>query len=79
MPGVIEQLDAGGMEVSTGLFAEVNEEPGQWGNEQFDVSVLSIVPDHLAILPGATGACSVQDGCGIRPHQGKDMKVLRRR
>lgn len=46
------------IEVSTGLFHDVD------GNK-----VVSMGPDHLAILPNATGACSIEDGCGIRVNQ----------
>ncbi len=48
-------LDGNQIEVSTGLFHNVE------GNR-----VVSMEPDHLAILPHAVGACSVEDGCGIR-------------
>jgi len=65
---IIDELDSGTMEVSTGLFAEVNESAGKWNDEDYAVEILSITPDHLALLPGQTGACSRNDGCGIRPH-----------
>lgn len=32
-------------------------------------------PDHLALLPGGTGACSWEDGCGVRANERKDLKM----
>ena len=41
------------MEVSTGYFAD-----------EVEGAHVNIRPDHLAILPGEVGACSIADGCG---------------
>lgn len=73
-PNIIDEVDAGGMEVSTGLYAGVEETAGQWNTEDFNDQVVSIDADHLALLPGQTGACSVDDGCGIRPHVGNEIE-----
>lgn len=46
------------MDVSTGYFSQtVNGE------------YRDIKPDHLALLPNEQGACSWQDGCGVRANQ----------
>jgi len=54
------------VEVSTGLGGAFEPEQGTWNNETYDAMVKDIAPDHLALLPGAVGACSWDDGCGIR-------------
>jgi hypothetical protein len=59
------------MELSTGLFGEEVMEPGLWNNEAYETRLTAIQPDHLALLPDATGACSWADGCGVRAN----MKV----
>lgn len=69
---IIDECNSGNMEVSTGLFADVVEQAGQWNSEDYAVVIQSITPDHLALLPGQTGACSRTDGCGIRPHAKKE-------
>jgi len=66
-PGLIEALDAGEpMDVSTGLLATDDGRPGQWGGKKYAATITEIIPDHLALLPGSQGACSWNDGCGIR-------------
>ncbi len=53
------------LDVSTGMFSEdVLSLGGGGGGAQG--SVRTILPDHLALLPNAVGACSWEDGCGIR-------------
>ena len=66
-PGLLEALDANEpMDVSTGLLALDDGVPGTWNGEQYSSSITEIIPDHLALLPGAQGACSWDDGCGVR-------------
>jgi hypothetical protein len=66
-PGLIGHLDLGGkLEVSTGLLAIEDRTPGIWNGEPYATRILEIIPDHLALLPNAQGACSWQDGCGVR-------------
>jgi len=76
-PGLLNSIRAGEeIDVSTGHFSENEIVPGNFQGETFDQVVRNIVPDHLAILPGARGACSWSDGCGIRANKkGGDMKV----
>lgn len=57
------------IEVSTGLFMEVDETPGEWNGEKYEGTAKNFRPDHLALLPVGLGACSVADGCGIRANQ----------
>lgn len=73
-PTLINDLDRGvEMQVSTGLYGEEVMEEGLWNNEAYASILTAIQPDHLALLPGAEGACSWADGCGIRAN--KEMKV----
>lgn len=63
----IERLQSGEsvVEISTGLYSQLEEASGQHEGEEFEAIWRNIVPDHLAILPaGVVGACSVADGCG---------------
>ena len=52
------------VEVSTGLFSNVEAKNGKFNGEDYGGVWRNIVPDHLAILSEATGACSINDGCG---------------
>lgn len=54
------------LEVSTGVFSQDEAVAGEWNGEQYDSIAIQHEPDHLALLPGERGACSWQDGCGIR-------------
>lgn len=57
------------IEVSVGVFTEDEEIPGTWNGETYSAIARNHRPDHLALLPGAIGACSLIDGCGIRANQ----------
>lgn len=59
------------LEVSTGLFSVDESIVGDWKGERYQAIVRNIRPDHLALLPGGRGACSWQDGCGIRANETK--------
>ena len=52
------------VEVSTGLFSNVEDKSGKFNGEDYRGVWRNVVPDHLAILSEATGACSIDDGCG---------------
>jgi len=53
------------VEVSTGLFSDIESEEGTHEGEQFFGVWRNVIPDHLAILTeGNIGACSLADGCG---------------
>jgi hypothetical protein len=66
-PELLTFLQNGGMlEVSTGLLATDDATAGTWNGEDFSATITEIIPDHLALLPNSTGACSWNDGCGVR-------------
>lgn len=72
-PDVLASLESpeAQLEVSTGLFSGVKQVSGTWNGEEYDYLVTDIRPDHLALLPGGKGACSWEDGCGIRVNEEK--------
>lgn len=53
------------IEVSTGYWAVMREKKGTHNNKEYTAVTELIMPDHLAMLPNAVGACSWGDGCGI--------------
>ena len=59
------------LDVSVGVFTEDEMIPGVWNSEPYDGIAKNHRPDHLALLPGGQGACSWQDGCGIRANEKK--------
>ena len=66
-PGVLDLVKSNGrLPVSTGLFTLEDGVPGEWSGEEYRTSVNTFRPDHLALLPEDDGACSWDDGCGIR-------------
>jgi hypothetical protein len=63
---ILDAINTGQMmEVSTGLFHDPDPRPGEWNGKKYTAVVRNIQPDHLAILPDQTGACSVADGAGL--------------
>lgn len=71
-PGLIMALDSGTqMEVSTGVMVSGDGVSGTWNEEAFNQSITTMIPDHLALLPGDKGACSWEDGCGVRANKSK--------
>lgn len=75
-PETLQKINAGEpIEVSTGLFSREEAVPGVWNTETYQAVVKDIRPDHLAILPGSVGACSLADGCGIRYNQGEGEQM----
>jgi len=56
-------------EVSVGVFSDETYQPGTWNGESYGACSISMTPDHLALLPGGRGACSWEDGCGIRTNK----------
>jgi len=53
------------MELSTGLFTDIDNVEGDWGEEHYDALASNYRPDHLALLPDMKGACSMEDGAGF--------------
>jgi hypothetical protein len=71
-PGVLASLEAGRpVELSTGLFLDDEPAPegavfnAPGGPRPYVAVARNLKPDHLAVLPGAKGACSIADGCGV--------------
>lgn len=59
------------MEVSTGLVLDVDEVNTNAGSP----IARNYRPDHLALLPDKTGACSLAAGCGLMRNEGLVMVV----
>lgn len=69
------------LDVSIGIYTEDDATQGEWNGESYNAVARNHIPDHLALLPGETGACSWNDGCGIRANQyvrekTKQMKLI---
>lgn len=69
-PGLVSLIRTNGqLEVSTGLFMEEELVPGEWNGEQYIGIARNLRADHFALLPGGIGACSWDDGCGVRANE----------
>lgn len=70
---LLATLQAGGtpkVEVSTGYFCDSVDRAGEFKGKTYSNVHLNLRPDHVALLPNQTGACSILDGCGVpRIHQ----------
>ena len=66
------------MELSTGLFTDIDNVEGDWGEEHYDALASNYRPDHLALLPDMKGACSMEDGAGFLRlnSESKEFKVF---
>jgi len=65
-PRVLDMLRTGKpIELSTGVYTDVERGIGSYRGRAYAGIVRNLRPDHLAILPDAVGACSLQDGCGV--------------
>lgn len=53
------------IEVSTGLFLNRQKRKGTFNGESYTWVARDQRPDHLAILFGEKGACSIKKGCGL--------------
>ena len=53
------------MELSTGLFMDLEKVEGEWNGEEYVGVAKNIQLDHLALLPDLKGACSIADGAGF--------------
>ena len=72
---VMDHIQSGKpLEVSLGMFNEEEYTTGIYHNEPYSAIARNHRPDHLALLPGGTGACSWEDGCGVRVNE--DLTVL---
>lgn len=52
-------------EISTGFGTVLDRVEGSHNGERYDAVMRNVQPDHLALLVGQKGACSVSDGCGL--------------
>ena len=59
------------IEVSVGVFTEYEQTLGTYNGRDYTAIARNHRPDHLALLPGGVGACSIADGCGIRVNSKK--------
>lgn len=77
-PGLIAMLEGDtDMDVSTGYFTQIEPLAGNVNGKPYEVKHRNLNPDHLALLPDDIGACSFEDGCGVRANQkGKRMSKL---
>ena len=68
---LVSNLEQGNrLEVSTAYFSDDEFVQGNHGGRQYQAISRNLRPDHLALLPGETGACSWSDGCGApRTHK----------
>ncbi len=62
------------MELSTGVFVDVEETSGKWKGEDYEGIARNYRPDHLALLPDKVGACSIADGAGFLRNQAGQQK-----
>lgn len=70
---ILEAVTSGKIvEISTGFHGQYDDLPGVWNGKEYNEIVRDIRPDHLAVLPDAVGACSVDDGCGLNKNQKAD-------
>ena len=66
-PELLQALEAGQeVNVSVGEGGDIVQESGEFNGEGYIGYNDNYRPDHLAILMNENGACSLEDGCGIR-------------
>ena len=76
-PELYEALKEGEkINVSIGVASEEKEESGEWNGEAYNSITETYYPDHLAILLDSDGACSLNDGCGIRAYEADEEKSI---
>lgn len=69
-PAVLAGIEASrAMHVSTGLYTTNQPKADSHNGRAYVAVAADHVPDHLAVLVDATGACSVRDGCGLMVNQ----------
>lgn len=65
------------VEVSVGIFSDEEDETGTWNTERYAAIARNHRPNHLALLPNEEGACSIEDGCGIRVNKKGGTEVTK--
>lgn len=74
LAAILTQLQAGGaVELSTGFPCVVENTEGEHNGEAYELVMHPVGVDHLAISSQFTGACSVDDGCGLGVNQEGEM------
>lgn len=77
-PGLKEKIIAGeNIEVSCSIYCDLEEWPGEFDGEAYTSSIYSLIPDHQALLPDSIGACSFEDGCGIRANSKSESHIFK--
>ena len=64
------------MELSTGVFVDMEKGDGEWNGESYVGIARNYRPDHLALLPDQIGACSIADGAGFIRNQSAGEKLF---
>lgn len=62
-------LEGKPLDISMGAYTDDEPANGTWNGESYIAKSHNYRPDHLALLPQATGACSWADGCGVRTNE----------
>ena len=71
---ILPRLESGKpIELSTGLFTSNEPKEGTHDGKRYTHIARNYRPDHLAVLPDQTGACSVKDGCGINVNEAETL------
>ena len=75
-PQTLRAIQAGEpLENSTGLWCESDGVGGVHDGREYEGRAMNIRPDHHALLWGGTGACSLEDGCGVRANEEGNQKM----
>jgi hypothetical protein len=64
------------MDVSTGLYVEIEQSSGTQNGKEYNGIARNFRPEHLALLPNTTGACTQADGVGLFLNSENGDKVL---
>lgn len=76
---VWQALQAGqAMELSTGLALQEQQAPANsvHNGKPYTAIATNYKPDHLAVLPDQTGACSIKDGCGVLVNEKQQQETV---
>lgn len=75
-PVVWKNLEQGKpVELSTGLLLDADPVQGEFNGTAYKAIARNYRPDHLAILPDVTGACSIKDGCGVLVNEDHESPI----
>jgi hypothetical protein len=72
----VESVANGEMvELSTAYWAWQLNQSGEFNGKKYNTITQHILPDHVAVLPGDVGACSIDDGCGVPRLNREEMSM----